>query len=326
MDKIEVLYQFDQIKALADPRRLEILRLLLAEPASLTQLGTRLGQHPARVRHHMQKLEKSGLVEISEVTVTNGVTEKFYRALAGAYLIQQMVTPNDNRRKTIIFSGSHDLAIEQLTHALGAHINLLSLPVGSLDGLIALRQGFCHIAGSHLLDTNGEYNTPYVQRLLSDRSPTMITLAYREQGLIVATGNPKGIHDLSDLIRADVTFINRQPGSGTRLWLDAQLKKAGIPSTEISGYANSVHTHTETAQAIQSGKADAGIGLQASAMKLNLSFIPLFNERYDLTLMQDQSEYLAPLLNHLQTKVCRKEMARLSGYDTTHTGEKLVVV
>jgi putative molybdopterin biosynthesis protein len=325
MGKVEILTQFEQIKAMADPRRLEILRLVMAEPASLTQLGVRLGQHPARVRHHMQKLESAGLVEINEITVTSGVTEKFYRACAGAYLMQQMVLPKDNHRKTIIFSGSHDLAIEQLTQALGVHVNLLSLAVGSLDGLVALRQGFCHIAGSHLLDTNGEYNTPYVQRLLPDRRTTMITLAYREQGLILAPGNPKGIHDLADLTRPDVTFINRQPGSGTRLWLEAMLKTLGIPSSKIRGFENAVQTHTETAQAIQSGRVDTGIGLQAAAGKLNLDFIPLFNERYDLTMMSETCGFLAPLLNHLQTRVCRNEMGRLSGYNTTHTGEQIIL-
>lgn len=325
MGKVEILDQFEAIKAMADPRRLEIMRLLLAEPASLTQLGARLGQHPARVRHHMQKLESAGLVEISQVTVTSGVTEKFYRACAGAYLIQQMVIPNDKRRKTIIFSGSHDLAIEQLTQALSAHINLLSLPVGSLDGLVALRQGICHIAGSHLLDTSGEYNTPYVQRLFPDLNPSMVTLAFREQGLMVANGNPKGIHDLSDLTRAEVTFINRQPGSGTRLWLDGQIKKAGIQPTEIRGYESTVRTHTETAELILSGKVDAGLGLQAAAIKTNLTFIPLFTERYDLTLRQENLELLAPLLDHLQSKNCRKQMAGLSGYDTTHTGENILL-
>lgn len=325
MGKVEILDQFEQIKVLADPRRLEILRLLMAEPASLTQLGARLGQHPARVRHHIQKLENAGLVEISEITITSGVTEKFYRACAGAYLIQQMVLPKDSQRQTIIFSGSHDLAIEQVSLALGAHINLLSLPVGSLDGLVALRQGFCHIAGSHLLDMNGEYNTPYVRRLLPDRCPSMVTLAYREQGLILAPGNPKGIHELSDLTRADVIFVNRQPGSGTRLWLDARLKEVGISSIQINGYTKIVRTHTETALIIHSGQADTGIGLQAAAQNLNLGFIPLFNERYDLTLMQDQSEFLAPLLNHLQSRDCRDQMANLSGYDTTHTGEQITL-
>ena len=228
MDKVEILNQYEQIKAMADPRRLEILRFLMSEPASLTQLGARLGQHPARVRHHIKKLEIAGLIEVSGSTLTRGATEIFYRAKAGAYLIQQMVKPLDDRKRTIIFSGSHDLAIEQLSLALSAHINLVSFPVGSLDGLISLRQGFCHIAGSHLLDTNGEYNVPYVQRLLPDCSVAMVTLAFREQGLILAKGNPKGIRDLADLTHPEVFFINRQPGSGTRLWLDMQLKRLGI--------------------------------------------------------------------------------------------------
>jgi len=323
MGKVEILDQFEQIKVLADPRRLEILRMLLAGPASLTQLGTRLGQHPARVRHHMQKLETAGLVELKDITITNGVTEKFYRTCAGAYLIQQMVLPKEDQRQTIIFSGSHDLAIEQLTQALGAHINLLSLPVGSLDGLVALRQGFCHIAGSHLLDKDGEYNIPFVRHLLPDRSTNMVTLANRQQGLMVAVGNPKGIHELADLVRKDVTFVNRQSGSGTRLWFDTRLKEIGISPELINGYSNISHTHTQTALTIQSGQADAGIGLQASAQKLGLFFIPLFNERFDLTMMQESSQFLAPMLDHLQTSICRLAMAGLSGYDTTHTGEQI---
>lgn len=321
MDQVEILDQFEKIKALADPRRLEILQLLLASPASLTQLGICLGQHPAWVRHHMQKLEQAGLVEINEVTVTRGVTEKFYRTTAGAYLIQQMILPRDAKKQTIIFSGSHDLAIEQFSQALGGHINLLSIPVGSLDGLVALRQGFCHIAGSHLLDTNGEYNTPFVRHLLPDRSTTMVTLAHRQQGLILAPGNPKHIHDLTDLTRDDVNFINRQSGSGTRLWLDSRLKELEISPRSINGYNRISNTHTQTAQMILSGQADAGIGLLASARKLDLFFIPIFNERYDLTMLQDSAQLLMPVLDHLQTRDCRNAMAGLSGYETTHTGE-----
>jgi DNA-binding transcriptional ArsR family regulator len=213
MDPVEILSGFEQIKALADTRRLAILRLLMAGSASLTQLGLALGQHPARVRHHLQKLEQAGLVELSQVTVTSGVTEKFYRARAGALIVQAMVLPQDSKRQTIIFSGSHDLAMELMSHSLAKYINLLNLPVGSLDGLVALRQGFCHLAGSHLLDMDGEYNTPFVRHLFPDQATRMFTLAYREQGLILAAGNPKGIHQLADLARPDVTFINRQSGS-----------------------------------------------------------------------------------------------------------------
>ena len=171
MTTIELIDQFEQIKLLADPRRLEIVRLLLAGSASLTQLGSKLEQHPARVRHHLQKLEQAGLVELDEITITKGITEKFYRAKAGAYLFQKMVLPNDSERKTIIFSGSHDLAVDMLSQSLGKEINVLNLSNGSLDGLIALRQGFSHISGSHLMDMDGEYNTAHVRNLLSDHEP-----------------------------------------------------------------------------------------------------------------------------------------------------------
>jgi putative molybdopterin biosynthesis protein len=152
----------------------------------------------------------------------------------------------------------------------------------------------------------------------------MVTLAYRQQGLMMAAGNPKGIRELADLVREDVTFVNRQPGSGTRLWLDTRLKEIGISPAQINGYSNISHTHTQTALTVRSGQADAGIGLQASAQKQDLFFIPLFNERFDLTMLQESSQLLAPMLDHLQTRVCRNEMAGLSGYDTTHTGEQIL--
>lgn len=323
MEQVSALNQFDKIKTLADPRRLRILRLLLAGSASLTQLGLKLNQHPARIRHHMQKLEQAGLVEISSITVTQGVTEKFYKARAGAYLIQQMVLPEPGKQPTIIFSGSHDLGIEQLGLYLAGKVNLLNLPVGSLDGLVALRQGLCHIAGSHLLDEGGQYNIPFVQHLFPDRQAEMLTLAYRQQGLLLAPGNPKHIVDLTDLTRPEVTFINRQPGSGTRLWLDSQLKRLGITSGQINGYAHCVNTHTEIANAILSSKVDVGLGLQAAALRLGLSFVPMFTERYDLTLLTDHLQLLAPLLDHIQTRTCRLHMADLGGYETTHTGEKI---
>jgi putative molybdopterin biosynthesis protein len=323
MENVRILEQIEQIKTLADPRRLEILRLLLAGSASLTQLGGILHQHPARIRHHVQKLENAGLVALDQVTVTHGVTEKFYRACGGAFLIQQMVLPKGGSRQTIIFAGSHDFAMEHLTRDLSREINLVSLPIGSLDGLVALRQGLCQCAGSHLLDPDGDYNTSYVRHFFPDQTARMFTLAYREQGLLLSPGNPKGIHALTDLVRPDVTFINRQGGSGTRLWLDQRLKELGILSDQVRGYRDSVRTHTEVAKMILSRQADVGIGLQAAASRFNLAFIPLFNERYDLTFLPEQDDALVPLLDHLQTGSFRNGVAGMSGYETTHTGEQI---
>jgi len=322
MNKVESLHAFQQIKQLADPRRLAILRLLMDSPATLTQLGKALGRHPAWIQHHVKALLSAGLVEIAEVRVTAGVTEKFYRARAGAFLLQELILPQSDK-PTIIFSGSHDLAIESLSSKLAPRLHLLTLPVGSLDGLINLRQGLCHLAGAHLLDESGDYNTSYVHHLFPDRAVEMITLAYRTQGLLLAQGNPKGIHSIMDLTRADVKFINRNPGSGTRLWLDREIQRLGLSGDRIRGYAHSVHTHSESALAIQAGKADAALGIQAAAHQHSLDFIPLFEERYDLIIPDEQVKLVHPLLDTLQTATFRKQLTALTGYNTAHSGEQI---
>ena len=151
----------------------------------------------------------------------------------------------------------------------------------------------------------------------------LVTLAYRTQGLIVAAGNPKGVRSVSDLTQTGLRFINRNPGSGTRLWLDTELERLGIPSESINGYEYVVNTHTECAHAIAAGRADAALGLQASALQHNLDFIPLFEERYDLVLPREQEDALAPLLDYIQTNVFRQTIATLTGYTTTHSGEQI---
>jgi molybdate-binding protein/DNA-binding transcriptional ArsR family regulator len=322
MDKIETLRTFEQIKILADARRMTLLRLLMAAPATLTQLGATLGKHPAWVQHHIKALEATGLVEIDEVRTTGTVTEKFYRARASAFFLRELILPKSDK-PTIIFSGSHDLAIESLSRHLAPHVRLLTLPVGSLDGLVNLRQGLCHLAGAHLLDASGEYNTPYVRHLFPDRPVEMVTLAYRVQGLLLAPGNPKGIKSLSDLAREDVTFINRNPGSGTRLWLDRELQHIGLPVTLIHSYDNFVKTHSESAKIIWAGGADVAIGIQAAAWEYQLDFIPVFEERYDLIIPAEQVDLVHPLLDHLQTASFRKDLNTLTGYNTAHSGEQI---
>jgi putative molybdopterin biosynthesis protein len=324
MDKVEFLRTYEQIKLLADARRLAILRRLMAAPASLTGLGQALGQTPAWVRHHLKKLEEAGLVGLDEVRVTAGVTEKFYCACASALLLQQMVLPDSPGRPAVILSGSHDLAVELLARELTGILGLLTLPVGSLDGLVALRQGLCHLTGAHLYDAaTGEYNTSFVRHFFPDRATELFILAHREQGLMLAPGNPKQIRGLTDLARSDVTFVNRQRGSGTRLWLDYELGRLGIPPERIRGYGREVRTHTECAGLVAQGGADAALGLHAAARQQGLDFMPFFFERYDLILPQEQAETLHPLLDTLQTGAFRREVESLVGYDTAHTGEQI---
>lgn len=327
MQSVEQLHSFDQIKILSDPRRLTILRRLMAGPATLTQLGQIMGEHPAWVRHHLKQLERAGLIELVSTEVGAGYVEKYYQARAQAFILQQIILPDLARENTLILLGSHDIALGLLAQSLAEHadLELLVVPVGSLDGLIALRQGLAHLTGCHLLDVDsGEYNLPYVRHLFPERPMKLITLAYREQGLLVAPGNPRQIHGIPDLARQDVTFINRNAGSGTRLWLDKQLDRLGIPHEQVHGYTQVAQTHTAVAQAVAQGQADAGLGLAAAARQDNLGFIPLFQERFDLIIPAESIEEPGPsrLLNALAGGEFRHMAEALGGYSTTHTGEE----
>ena len=322
MQKVELLRTFDQIKLLADSRRMEIVRLLMASPATLTHLARTLGRSPAWVRHHIKLLESANLIEMAQIRQTGTVIEKYYRARAGALFLQELILPM-GKEPTVIFSGSHDLAIEVLASSVSQYINLLNLPVGSLDGLVNLRQRLCHFSGAHLLDENGQYNTAYVRRFFPDREVDIITLAYRTQGLMTQAGNPKKIRQISDLPSSGNRFVNRNTGSGTRLWLDNELKRNGIRSDAIHGYGLVVNTHSEAAALIKNGKADTTLGLQAAARLHGLDFVPLFEERYDLVLPHEQQETLTPLLDFLQTSTFRTKLNVLSGYSTLHSGEQI---
>ena len=324
MKKIEPLHAFEQIKLLSDSNRMSILRLLMAEPATLTQLGAIMGESPAWVRHHVKILETAGLIQISEVRIKFGVAEKYYKARASALLLQELILPK-SQKPTIIFSGSHDTALEHIANRLSKHVSILTLPVGSLDGLVNLRQGLCNIAGAHLLDKSGEYNIPFVRHLFPDRAVEMVTLAYRTQGLIVAPGNPKGIKSLEDLARSDIKVVNRNPGSGTRLWLEKELAQIALPSSQIKGYDRCVSTHSDAAFAVQSGSADVAIGIQAAAWETQLDFLALFEERYDLVFSQEQTRLVGPLLDHLQTALFRRELSALTGYNTAKSGQQIQV-
>jgi len=323
--QFKVIKSFEQIKLLSDTRRLAILRKLMARPATLTQLGEELGEHAAWVRHHVMQLEKAGLLELVETRVTAGVTEKFYRAVAGGLLLQDLILPDNPSIPAVIFSGSHDLAVEILAHQLDKKLNIMILPIGSLDGLVALRQGVCHFSGCHLLDVTGEYNLPFIRRIFPDRSMLVFILAGREQGLMTAHGNPKTIRSLQDLARSDVSFINRNLGSGTRLWLDRQLQAQSVPIEKIRGYENVTSTHTECARLVQEGQVDVALGLHAAAFQHGLGFIPLFQERYDMVIPKEQVGMIRTLLDTLQTNTFRRSMEGLIGYDTTHTGEQILL-
>jgi putative molybdopterin biosynthesis protein len=322
MKQVDSINSFGKLKLLADSRRMDILRLLMASPATLTHLARTLRQSPAWIRHHILSLESANLIEVSEVRKTGKVTEKYYRAKADALLLQAMILPK-TKKPAVIFSGSHDLALEGIVAHLEKHVALLNLPVGSLDGLVNLRQGLCQISGSHLLGETGEYNTPFVRHLFPGRDMEVVTLAYRTQGLMTANGNPKAVKKISDVATPNIRFVNRNSGSGTRLWFDTELKKLKIPVEKINGYDKVVKTHSEAAALIANDNADVALGLQAAAHQHGLDFIPLFEERYDLVLPRENEKTLLPILDYLQTATFRNELNALTGYDSAHSGEQI---
>ena len=329
VDVVSAIQQIDrerQLAAVADPRRLGILRILMARPATISQIGERLGKHPAWVRHHVLTLLDAGLVALPEERQVRNYTEKYYSATSGAFESHVLIAPASDHTSAVVALGSHDLALEMLAaDANRNHVGLSSVPVGSLDGLVALRQGLCDVAGCHLFDDErDEYNTPFLRHLFPDIPVASITLAEREQGLITASGNPLGLHSIADLARPDVHLANRNIGSGTRVWLDSRLRAEGVPHEAVNGYDTSFGTHSAVASAIARGRANVGVGLRASAEALGLGFLPLFRERYDLVVRRDRIDErgIAALIASLQSARIRKQIGSLAGYDTTHTGEE----
>ncbi|MFW5999407.1 MAG: substrate-binding domain-containing protein, partial [Halanaerobiaceae bacterium] len=187
-----------------------------------------------------------------------------------------------------------------------------------------LRRRECHLAGIHLLDPErGEYNLPYLKKYLPDREIKLVNLAHRRQGLLVEAGNPLEISGLADLACGDISFLNRQRGSGTRILLDYLLEEEGIDPSEITGYGREEYTHLTLAGTIEAGGADAGVGIRAAADVFGLDFIPLAEERFDLAVPAEYREdrRIKELLAVLQTEAFKAEVEEMNGYRTLCTGE-----
>jgi putative molybdopterin biosynthesis protein len=231
--------------------------------------------------------------------------------------------------ENVIFAiGSHDLTLDLLAQFLAVRgRRLVSANAGSQGGLVALRRGEAHLAGSHLFDPEtGEYNLPAIRQYLPETPVRVVGLVYRQQGLMVQKGNPKGMRSLDDLARAEVSFINRQRGAGTRLLLDYELNLKGIAPERVRGYNQEEYTHLAVAAAVSSGRADCGLGIAAAAQALDLDFLPLYRERYDLVipLQHTHSPLLSPLFQVLEDPVFRQAVAQMPGYDTSPMGKLIV--
>ena len=248
---------------------------------------------------------------------------------AGEEVEVELLRPIADIENTILCTGSHDLAIGVLEDQLKLRhpeMKIAATNVGSLGGLLALQRGETHIAGTHLLDPDtGVYNIPDIQRTIPNVPVVLIHLAQREQGILVARGNPKSIRGLKDFVRTDVRFVNRQSGSGTRVLLDYQLRKLGIDGTSIAGYEREEFTHMAVGVAIGSGLADAGLAVRAAAHALGLDFIPVADEQYDLLVSRPffESARGAELQEVIISAEFKRAVSALGGYNTGRAGTLL---
>ena len=263
-------------------------------------------------------VQADGLMRIP--TLTEGIN-------AGEEVDIELLRPIEEVERAILCTGSHDLSIDILGDQLKRcfpGFKIAASNVGSLGGLLSLQRGETHIAGTHLLDPEtGGYNIPDIKRSIPRTPVVLLHLVQRQQGLILRPGNPKAINQLSDLARSDVTFVNRQPGSGTRVLLDYELRRLRLEPRSIHGYEREEFTHMAVAVAIASELADVGLGVKSAAQALGLDFIPMGEEEYDLLSLRSffDSDSGAKLLEVIRSTDFRKAVEALGGYDARAAGE-----
>ena len=250
---------------------------------------------------------------------------------AGTTVPVELLRSLDEIARTIVAIGSHDLVLDLAASALRAvdpRITLASSNVGSLGGLVAVRDGLCHLAGSHLLDpATGEYTLPYLDRVFGTTASdvAVVRLVHREQGLLVAPGNPLGLHGVADLARTGVRYVNRQRGAGTRVLLDHLIGQLGLSPEQITGYAREEPTHLAVAAAVAAGRADAGMGIMAAAAPFGLDFVPVDREPYDLVVAPGAIDgpQLAPLWSLLADPGFQASVEALGGYSAKEMGRRI---
>lgn len=246
--------------------------------------------------------------------------------VAGEETEAELLVDPEEIANTIVIIGSHDITLDVLANEMRAAdrgIRIASGNVGSLGGLLALKKGTAHVAGAHLLDTaTGEYNIPYIRRYLKKMPVHVFNLVEREQGLIIQRGNPRQVRGIGDLTRDDLSFVNRQPGSGTRILFDYKLQEMGIDPSQVSGYDNEEYTHMNVAVAVLNGMADVGLGIMAAAKALDLDFIPVLSEQYDLVIPSSfvNDHKIQLLISVARSKEFRKRVEALGGYNPEKSG------
>ena len=292
----------------------EAAKILKVSKYTLYELVKR-GEIPA---HHIGR----------QLRIDPAVLDRYLRGTLSHTDTLPAAIPSDTPALPVIrFIGSHDPVVELLFEFL----KHAPIPVeasisfkGSMDGLIALYRREAEISGAHLWDeASKDYNISFVKHVIPGEAVCIVNLVQREQGFIVAPGNPLKLQTWEDITLEGLQFINRQKGSGTRLRLDAYLKSAGISPGRILGYEHEENTHSGVACLVASGQADAGVGVKAAAQRLGLDFIPLFQERYDLICLGKtaKSPVWQQLIEVLQSSGFIQAIQQQIGYDTSLTGK-----
>jgi putative molybdopterin biosynthesis protein len=254
--------------------------------------------------------------------------------IAGGQIVPvELLRQSQEIAHTVVCIGSHDNALDVLGNFLKKkhpELSLSSAHVGSMGGLLALKRGEAHLAGTHLLDeVTGEYNVSYIKKHLPGIKVILVNLVYRTQGFIVRSGNPKTIRGFEDLRRPDVVFVNRQAGAGTRLLTDLYLKRLGIDPNSVKGYHHEEFTHMAVAAAVVSGAADTGLAVLSAARALGLDFVPVAQERYDLAIVAEYFD--TPMLQALlhivrEDREFREQIVKMGGYDVSEMGSVIATL
>jgi putative molybdopterin biosynthesis protein len=305
-----------------------LTRKVTSPPGDADYLRVRLGRVGDRLLAAPLSRAAGAITSLVQADGIVVVSPGVQGMVAGAEVRVQLLRSPAELDSTIFCIGSHDLALDLMAQYLAPEgRRLISSNVGSQGGLVALSEGQAHMAGSHLLDpATGEYNVSYVRRYLSGVRVRIVGLVWRQQGLAVAPGNPKGIESLADLARGDVLFVNRQRGAGTRVLLDYHLSRLSILPTAIHGYNQEEFTHLGVAAAVAGGRADCGLLIAAAAHALELDFVPMFKERYDLIIPMEHavSGLMDPLWALLTRTDFQEAVSRLPGYEISVMGKVIL--
>jgi putative molybdopterin biosynthesis protein len=280
-------------------------------------------------KHTVYELIKRGELQAFKVgnkmRIEHTEIERYKESTKAPAKKAQVEQFDTNTSLPIRLSGSHDFLVEHFVKQTSKDLQLQIQPtyIGSLEGLMMLYRGQSDIAAIHLLDpASQEYNLPFIRQLFVYESISVVRFVSREQGFIVAKGNPKGIYDFNDLAGKNVQFVNRQKGAGTRFLFDSMLSKNGIAPADVNGYSTEEWNHLSTASYISRGMADVAFGIQSAASHLGLDFIPVAKEQFDLVFRftNENKQKLTGLIHYLQSPGFKISLTDLEGYDIRDLG------